>query len=337
MNKINWRSLLLLFSICFFSFQCTEKKSYSETSGFVFGTTFHILYGTDNGEVESVVFDSLFSLINQSLSPFEDHSIISRVNRSEAVEVDSFFSCVFLKAQEISEETEGAFDITVAPLVNAWGFGFKHSDTLSSTLIDSLKELVGYEKVALVENKVVKQNRNLMLDASAIAKGYSCDVVANYFEKQGIDDFMIEVGGEVVARGVNSRGEEWVIGITQPREENSISTPTLQDCICLGNGAMATSGNYRQFYYKDGKRYSHTIDPITGYPVEHRLLSATVLADDCMTADALATAFMVKGLDWSYSYVEGRPNLAAYFIYSDEKDSLKVKYTTSFEKYLIKK
>jgi thiamine biosynthesis lipoprotein len=200
-----------------------------------------------------------------------------------------------------------------------------------------LKEFVGYKKVALVENKVVKQNRNLMLDASAIAKGYSCDVVANYFEKQGICDFMIEVGGEVVARGVNSRGDEWVIGITQPIEENSISAPTLQDCIYLGNGAMATSGNYRQFYYKDGKRYSHTINPKTGYPVEHGLLSATVLADDCMTADALATAFMVNGLDWSYSYVEGRPDLAAYFIYSDEKDSLQVKYTTSFEKYIIKK
>lgn len=334
MNKIKWCSLLILMSISFLFFQCTERKNYYEASGFVFGTTFTILYGTDKREVESEVFDSLFTQINQSLSPFEQNSIISRVNRSEEVVVDSFFSRVFLRAQEISKETEGAFDITVAPLVNAWGFGFQYSDTITPSLIDSLKEFVGYQKVSLDANKIVKQNQNLMLDASAIAKGYSCDVVANYFIENGISDFMIEIGGEVVTRGINSRGEKWVIGITQPREDNSINAPTLQDCINLGNGAMATSGNYRQFYYKEGRRYSHTINPQTGYPVEHSLLSATVLADDCMTADALATAFMVKGLDWSYSFVEGNPNLAAYFIYSDKQDSLKVKYTPSFEKYL---
>ena len=300
----------------------------------IINTTFNILYASEKGEVESAVFDSLFSLINQSLSPFEKNSIISRVNRSEEVEVDSFFSRVFLRANTISEETEGAFDITVAPLVNAWGFGFSHSDSLSSTIIDSLKQLVGYEKVLLQDNRIIKQSPNLMLDASAIAKGYSCDVVADYLIKSGITDFMIEVGGEIVTKGLNKQGEEWVIGITQPVENNSVVTPILQDCILLGNGAMATSGNYRQFYYKDGKRYSHTINPKSGYPVEHSLLSVTVLADDCMTADALATAFMVKGLDWSYSFVENRPDLAAYFIYSNENDSLCVKYTPSFEKYL---
>lgn len=334
MNRINWFNLLLLFSIGFLFLQCSEKKSYYKTSGFVFGTTFNILYASEKGEVESAVFDSLFSLINQSLSPFEKNSIISRVNRSEEVEVDSFFSRVFLRANTISEETEGAFDITVAPLVNAWGFGFSHSDSLSSTIIDSLKQFVGYEKVLLQDNRIIKQSSNLMLDASAIAKGYSCDVVADYLIKSGITDFMIEVGGEIVTKGLNKQGEEWVIGITQPVENNSVVTPILQDCILLGNGAMATSGNYRQFYYKDGKRYSHTINPKSGYPVEHSLLSVTVLADDCMTADALATAFMVKGLDWSYSFVENRPDLAAYFIYSNENDSLCVKYTPSFEKYL---
>ena len=337
MNRIKWSRLLLMLSIGFFFWQCSgNKKEYYEASGFVFGTSFKILYSSNNGELPCVVFDSLFSIINRSLSPFEEQSIISRVNRSEEVEIDSFFSHVFLSAQTISKQTNGAFDITVAPLVNAWGFGFEHWDSITPSIIDSLRQFVGYQKVVLRKNRIIKENPGVMLDCSAIAKGYSCDVVANYFREQGISDYMIEVGGEIVTQGLNSRGKEWVIGITQPSDENSVLSPDLQERIVLGNGAMATSGNYRQFYYKDGHRYAHTINPVTGYPVEHSLLSVTVLADDCMTADALATAFMVMGLDSALTFVENRSDLAAYFIYSDENDDFKVIYTPSFENHLIK-
>lgn len=189
-----------------------------------------------------------------------------------------------------------------------------------------------------------------MLDAAAIAKGYSCDVVANFLQKQGIVNYKVEIGGELVAKGLNPRGLKWKIGITKPSEDNSLTSPELQEIVEFTDCGMATSGNYRQFYYKDGKRFSHTINPHTGYPAEQSLLSATVIADDCMTADAFATAFMVMGLDSAYQLAASRDDLAAFFIYAAEgeatgdaetdvesdKVQMLVKYTPSFEKYLKK-
>ena len=226
---------------------------------------------------------------------------------------------VFNKAMEISRETDGAFDITVAPLVNAWGFGFKNGSQPNRQQVDSLRRLIGYEKVTLKDDRIVKQSPDIMLDCSAIAKGYGSDVVARFLQQQGVKNFMVEIGGEVVTSGVNPQRLPWRIGVTKPTDDTLSIKGEIQSVLNVTDLAMATSGNYRNFYYKGGKKYAHTIDPKTGYPVQHSLLSATVLAKDCATADAYATSFMVLGIDGAKKVLEHHPELMAYFIYADDK------------------
>ena len=237
---------------------------------------------------------------------------------------------VFLLAQTISKETNGAFDITVAPLVNAWGFGFKNDTKPSPAAIDSLRQFIGYQNVNIVNHQVQKTDPRTMLDCSAIAKGYGTDVVARLLRSKDVSNFMIEIGGEVVVAGKNDRGGPWRIGVTKPTEDPENQNNELQAVLSLPYhnststskhtlSALATSGNYRNFYYKDGKRYAHTIDPRTGYPVQHNILSATVIAPNCATADAYATSFMVLGLDSAKQVLAHHPELLAYLIYTDEK------------------
>lgn len=320
----------------FFLLSCAEKPlNYYTIKGQVHGTYYTITYGATSECLNQNSLDSVFHAFDASLSTFVPTSIISRVNENDpTVVLDSLFITVFEKGQYVSRETNGAFDMTVASLVNVWGFGFKKSDSVTPEIIDSLKQYTGYQKVKLVDGKVVKEHPNIMLDGSAIAKGYSCDVVARYLKSIGLSNYMVEIGGEVVTSGLNSKGKDWHIGITRPDEENSFTQPDIQMIVSLTNCGLATSGNYRQFYYKDGKRYSHTVNPATGYPVEHNLLSASVVAPDCMTADAFATAFMVMGLDRAYAYASSHPEMAALFIYSDEEGQMQVKYTDSFAKYV---
>ena len=218
---------------------------------------------------------------------------------------------------EISHETNGAFDITVAPLVNAWGFGFKNGIQPNRQQVDSLCRLIGYEKVSLKDRRIVKQIPDIMLDCSAIAKGFGSDVVAHLLQRQGVKNFMVEIGGEIVTSGVNPQRLPWKIGVTKPTDDTLSVKGELQSVLNVTDLAMATSGNYRNFYYKGGKKYAHTIDPKTGYPVQHSLLSATVLAKDCATADAYATSFMVLGIDGAKKVLARHPELMAYFIYSD--------------------
>jgi thiamine biosynthesis lipoprotein len=227
------------------------------------------------------------------------------------------FLTVFNKAMEISRETSGAFDITVAPLVNAWGFGFKNGIQPNRHQVDSLCRLIGYEKVSLKDGRVVKQMPDIMLDCSAIAKGFGSDVVAHFLKQKGVKNYMVEIGGEIVTSGVNPQRLPWKIGVTKPTDDTLSVKSEIQSILNVTDLAMATSGNYRNFYYKGGKKYAHTIDPKTGYPVQHSLLSATVLAKDCATADAYATSFMVLGVDGAKKVLERHPELMAYFIYSD--------------------
>lgn len=226
--------------------------------------------------------------------------------------------------------------MTVAPLVNAWGFGFKNKLDPDSIPVDSLLELVGYKKVHLIDGKLLKDDPRIMFDASAIAKGYGVDVVADFLESKGVENYMVEIGGEIRAKGKNNKGKIWRVGIDKPIDDPSSLSREIQDVIELGKGAMATSGNYRQFYIKDGKKYAHTIDPRLGYPVQHSLLSASVIAPDCMTADAYATAFMVLGLEKSIEIVEKDTLMEAYFIYSDNDGNLKT-FTTAKLKEMIQK
>ena len=262
---------------------------------------------------------------------FNDKSIISRINRGEDVKTNEMFDTVFNLAENIADNTNGAFDITVAPLVNAWGFGFKTGNPPTKTAIDSLRSIVGYKKVALRNNRITKTDPRIMLDCSAIAKGYGCDVVAHLLQRHGIEIYMVEIGGEVVTHGISEKRLPWKIGVTKPTDDSLAVDKELQTVLNVKNMAMATSGNYRNFYYKNGKKYAHTIDPKTGYPVQHNILSATVLAKHCAEADAYATSFMVMGLDGAKKTLENHPELMAYLIYADHKGNMQVWYSPSMK------
>lgn len=305
---------------------------YQHDEGFVFGTIYHITYQSDKNYQKEI--EAELKKVDQSLSPFNKTSIISRINRNEDVAVDEMFKEVFTLAENISKETDGAFDITVAPMVNVWGFGFKQGITPSKEVIDSLKAIVGFHKVALVDGHVKKQNPNTMLDCSAIAKGYGSDIVARFLKSKGIENYMVEIGGEVVTRGNSEKRVPWRIGVNKPTDDSLNTSTELQTVLNVTDKAMATSGNYRNFYYKNGKKYAHTIDPKTGYPVQHNILSATVIADNCATADAYATSFMVLGMDGAQKILAKHPDLLAYLIYSDDKGKMQVWYSPSMKKIL---
>ena len=320
-------ALLLQVSSC-------RQPAYLFNDGKIYGTIYHIVYEHPRGEDLHSQIDAELAKLNRIFSTFDSTSQISLVNTNQPVVPDDLFVNCFNRAMEISALSDGAFDITVAPLVNAWGFGFRHRENITPGLIDSLLELTGYRKVRLEEGKVVKDNPGTMLDMSAIAKGYTCDIIGKYLNEQGCRNYMVEIGGEVVARGVNSKGKQWSIGISKPDESALFDTQDLQAVVRLPERALATSGNYRNFYVEGGKRYAHTIDPATGYPVQHSLLSATVLADDCMTADALATAFMVMGLEKGVELARKLPEVEVYFIYSDETGLNKIYMSDNFGNYL---
>ena len=296
---------------------------YQHNKGFIFGTVYNITYQSDKNLEKEIIRE--LDKVDASLSPFNEKSIISRINRNEEAVVDNYFYDVFNLAMQISEDTNGAFDITVAPIVNAWGFGFKSGSSPTSQYIDSLKQFIGYKKVRINKDKhVVKQDERIMLDCSAIAKGYGSDVVARLFNAKGIKNYMIEIGGEIVASGLSDKRLPWKIGITKPSEDSLGTSNELQTILNITDCAMATSGNYRNFYYKNGKRYAHTIDPRTGYPIQHNILSATVIAKSCAQADAYATSFMVLGLEEAKKILERHPQLLAYLIYTNKDNEYEV-------------
>ena len=236
---------------------------------------------------------------------------------------------------EVSEKTKGAFDITVEPLVYAWGFGLSKRLKMNQHIVDSLLPLVGYHKVKLENGKLVKPDPRIRIDFNAIAQGYSTDVVASFLDSKGIQSYLIDIGGEVLARRTKPDGEKWTVAIEMPTKHED-DQATIQAVLSLQDMAISTSGNYRKYYEENGKRYSHEIDPSTGYPVSHTTLSASVLAKDCMTADAYATAFMVMGVDKGKEFLKKNPQLEVYFIYSAPDGSMKTYYTKGFEKFIRK-
>lgn len=306
-----------------------QVMPYQENIGLVFGTEYHITYQC-NDDLQPEI-EAELKKVDNSLSTFNQQSVISKINRNEEMSVNEMFEQVFNKAQYVSQETDGAFDITVASLVNLWGFGFKTGENPSKEKIDSLMQYIGYQTVSLNNKKVRKVHPNTMLDAAAIAKGYACDVIAQLFRDKGIKNFMVEIGGEVITCGNSPKRIPWKIGVTKPVDDSLNTQQEQQAVLNVTDMAMATSGNYRNFYYKGGKKYAHTIDPKTGYPVQHSLLSATVLAKDCATADAFATAFMVMGIEKAKKVLEKHSELMAYFIYSDAKGELAVWHSPSMD------
>ena len=335
-NRLNiWKILFLIFLIIGTVYILGKQKTYITSSGKIFGTFYNITYSNEtdlHNEIRSTLMQ-----VDNSLSPFNKESVITAINNNTCFVPDSMFIHVFTLAQNISSKTDGAFDITVAPLVNAWGFGFKKGIIPDSTTIDSLRQFIGYNTVTATFDRIDKQHPQTMLDCSAIAKGYGCDAVAATLDAHGIENYMIEIGGEVVTKGKNSKGELWTIGISKPIENPTIGSNSLHEIISISGKSMATSGNYRNFREENGRKIAHTIDPRTGYPVQHSLLSATVIADNCATADAWATAFMVMGLEKAMEMCNSEERIDAYFIYSDENGTFKTAETPGMKKYHLKR
>jgi thiamine biosynthesis lipoprotein len=328
------KALFLLILLAFVHQQCTPPAKYIFNEGQIYGTVYHIVYESPGGKDLKPEIDAELQRLTLIFSTFNPESQISKVNKNIPVELDSLFINCFNCSMKISELSEGAFDITVAPLVNAWGFGFTKRQKITPSLIDSLLQLTGYKKVKLENGKVVKDNPGIMLDMSAVAKGYTCDIIGWFLAQRGCRNYMVEIGGEVVAKGLNNRGITWNIGISKPDETSFYAREDIQAVVKLPEKALATSGNYRNFYIQDGKKFAHEINPHTGYPAEQNLLSTTVLANDCMTADAWATAFMVLGLEKSVEIQKKMPDIEVYFIYADESGFNKIYMSDHFREYL---
>lgn len=338
LNKasIQFRYYILIFFVTLIIFHsCKSPDAYIYNEGPVYGTYYHIVYESPEGKDLHEEITAKFTEYDLSFSTFNPNSTISKININQEVAPDKWFINCFMRSQEISALTGGAFDITVAPLVNAWGFGFRHKENITPELIDSLLLLTGYQKVRFEDGAILKDNPAIMLDMSAIAKGYTSDLIADFLKTRGCKNYMVEIGGEVVANGVNAKGRSWSIGISKPDESGLLALQEIQAVVKLPDRSLATSGNYRNFYEVDGKKYAHTIDPNSGYPVQHSLLSTTVLANDCMTADALATAFMVMGLEKSVELANTLPQIAVYFIYSDESGFNKIYMSDNFRNNLV--
>ena len=310
-----------------------QSMPYQHDKGEVFGTFYNITYQSDKNlksEIEAALkeIDAVFSMYNEN-------SIVAKINRGEKPELNEMFIEVYDLATMVNKETNGAFDITVAPLVNAWGFGFKTKEMPDKHQVDSILAFVGKDKFKVVKegNKHFpqKSDKRTMLDFSAIAKGYGSDVVARLLRKHDIKNFMVEIGGEIVTCGNSEKRLPWKIGVTKPVDDSLSVENELQTVLNITDKAMATSGNYRKFYYKGGKKYAHTIDPKTGQPIQHNILSATVITKNCAIADAYATAFMVLGMDETKKVLEKHPELMVYLIYSNDKGENEVWFSPSLE------
>ena len=319
-------------------FLCEDKPqtAFYANKGKVFGTYYSIQYEATSDLEDSI--QAAFRAFDNSLSMFNPHSTLSAVNANRDTTTDAFFESMWTEAERVYRLSDGAFDITVAPLVNYWGFGTKDDERLKAKgdrEIDSIRAFVGFDKVLLVDHHVVKTDPRMKLDGGAVAKGQACDVVANVLQRQGCENYLVEIGGEIVCRGHNSRGDKWHVGITKPTEQSAVSAQQsdLQDIIAVSDICMATSGNYRNYYYSNGEKRSHTIDPRSGHPVQHALLSATVVSSTCMRADALATACMVMGEKDALDMIDRAGDAACYLIVA-QGDSMIVTTSPNWNKYI---
>ena len=324
---------------CNSSSKKTEKNSqnytYFQEQGEIFHTSYHVKYAYERSLAKEIS-DEL-QKIDQSLNPFIDNSIVTKVNRNEPVQLDSFFIEVFNKSMEVARVSEGKFDITCSPFINAWGFGFKNMDNVTPKVIDSLKQFVGYQKIKIENGKIVKTDPHVQINPTSLTDGYASDVIARLFKSYGINNYMVEIGGEIAAKGLNDKKECWRIGIDKPIDDNKGVHHDLQTIVSLCDKCLSTSGNYRNYYIKDGKKYAHTIDPQTGYPSQNEMLSATVISDDCMTADAYSTAFMAAGLKKSKEMAKKVPGLEYYIIYSTPDGKSKITFSEGFQQFFTDK
>jgi len=318
-------------------FALKPKPAYVHNEGEAQGTTWSATYEQPEGKDLQKKIEKRLHEFDLSLSTYIPQSIISRINNNDStVRTDDDFEKMYSVAMEVSKRTNGAFDITVGPLVKAWGFGFGNAEPSKIPDVSKFLPYVGYHKVRLENHKLLKDDPHILIDANALAQGQSSDIIGKLLEDNGCKNYMIDIGGEVVVKGLNKKGQKWQIGIDNPIDDPTNSIDEIQAVIAISNCGLTTSGNYRKYYYLNGKKYAHEIDPRQGYPVVHNLLSATVVAPTCIVADAYATAFMVIGVDSSLQVCKSIPGMDCYLIYTDKNGKNQVVYTEGFKKYLTK-
>ena len=327
------RVLVLLLGFAFLA-SCGRQPKKMVLQGLAQGSYYAVTYYDEQERNFQHEIDSIFHAVDMSVNLWVDSSVISKVNRNEEVVLDDIFIDNFNIAQEVAKLSDGYFDPTISPIVAAWGFSYKHGDSITPQLIDSLKQLVDYRKVRIENGKVIKENPSIQLDFNAIAQGYTSDMIASFLESRDVKDFLVDTGGEIMARGGKPNGQPWIVGIEKPAD-NWDSEQVVQTRIALRDKGLVTSGSTRKYVERNGKRYSHCIDPKTGYPVEHQLLSATVLAENSVWADALASICMVMGLEKSLEIINALDGVEAYYIFANEKNELKTYATEGFKMSLV--
>jgi thiamine biosynthesis lipoprotein len=342
------KSIILITSIVALLSSCRNRPSHNEYvfRGNTMGTSYMVKIAypklaKDRLDEIRMAMNATLQRVNQQMSPYIATSEISKFNvfrDTSAFSVSCAFAEVVKEALEISHISNGAFDVTVAPLINLWGFGTKGKriEPPAEKDIVGIMDRIGYRYLQVTPDCQLKKHiPALTIDLSAIAKGYGVDAVAALIDSLGYKNYLVEIGGEIVARGVNKRGNRWWVGVDQPDFEQMPGT-TLHDTLVIGDKAVATSGDYRNFFEYQGKYYSHTIDPTTGRPVIHNLASTTVIADNCMLADGLATAIMVLGPEKGLTILEQFPGVEALLILREGENRFSTRQTPGFSKYLVK-
>ena len=313
---------------------CGKQPKKMVLQGLAQGSYYAVTYYDEQGRNFQQGIDSIFNAIDMSVNLWVDSSVISKVNRNEETVLDQIFIDNFNIAQKAAELSDGYFDPTISPIVAAWGFSYKDGDSITPQLIDSLKQLVDYRKVRIENGKVIKENPAMTLDFNAVAQGYTSDLIAAFLDSCGIKNYLIDTGGEIMARGEKPNGKPWIVGIEKPAE-NEGSEQVVQTRITLRDKGLVTSGSTRKYVERNGKRYSHCINPKTGYPVEHQLLSVTVLAENSVWADALASICMVMGLEQSLPLIESLEGVEAYYIFVNDDNEFETFSTEGFKALLI--
>lgn len=310
-----------------------DSGSYLKVSGETMGTTYSVIYRGETNVKQAI--DSLLLAFNREVSTYIPEAVISKFNQSSSgIALSDFehydhFLANLQRSRELVSETGGAYQPTLMPLINYWGFGYTEKRAVTridSLKVDSLMDFVGLEKVVLKGDSLLKSNPGVQLDFSALAKGYGVDLIAGLLDEKGLKHYFVEIGGEAVGVGQSPRGDAWRVGISVPHTEASLGE--YAEVTPLQNQAVATSGNYRNYYEVEGEKYGHTINPFTGFPEKNNLLSASVFAVDCATADAYATAFMVMGFEKAKAKVESLDGMEAYFIVGAEDGSMQAHFSS---------
>ena len=292
-----------------------EKQQFFGTTQ---GSYYSIIYYDEQNRDFSGDFDSIFKVIESTLSLWDENSMISRVNRNdESVVLNQIFIDNFNYAIRAAELSEGYFDPTVGPLVSAWGFHFKEGLMMTPEMVDSIRQYVGYKKIKIEDGKVIKENPNMTLDFNAVAQGYTTDMIGDFLLSNGVENFLVDVGGEILAKGNKPNGDLWKVGIEKPSEDKDAER-IVQEIVELKDKSIVTSGNYRKYVERNGKRYSHSIDPNTGFPAANNMLSATIICDDTSWADCLASICMLVGMERAKEILATQKDVKAFFIYEEE-------------------